>query len=113
MGTVKTSANIDTHDGQVVDVVGIYEIDDIGRHRVSATMPDGTVVQTNQVVYIKLEDGDIRVGARPDDERATLADTRVVARGRLLKDPPRPPDHVAQMTPMPTLVDIESIAAAK
>lgn len=112
MQTVKTQADISTHDNTVVDVVGVYEIDDLGRRRVTATMPDGTVVQTNQMVYIKLEDGDLRVGARPDDERAELANKRVIARGKVLENPPRPPDHVSQMTPMPTLVDIQSIVSA-
>lgn len=115
MPFVRTAADITTHDGQPVTAVGTYEIEDLGRYRVAMTLPDGTVFKTNKAVYLKLSDGtDLRIGARSDEEREQLGNQQVEVEATVLSKPPPPDDPKAnQMSPMPTLVDIKSIRAAK
>jgi len=111
--TITSAADITAHDGQVVTATGRYEIEDMGRYRYTSELPDGTKLTSSLVVYLKLDDEtDIRLGARPDAERAKFANQRVQVRGTMLANPPRQPEHVAQMDPMPTLLKIEQVTAA-
>lgn len=110
---VSNAKDLTAHDGQVVTAIGRYEIEDMGRYRYTSTLKDGTQVTSNQIVYLKLDDGtDVRLGARPETERAQFQNQRVTVRGRLIANPPRQPDYMAQMDPAPTIVEIDAVTAA-
>jgi hypothetical protein len=110
---VKNAQDVQSNDGKPVTAVGTYEIEDMGRYRFVSELPDGTKLQSNKLVYLKLDDGtDVRLGARPDPERAKFENKRVIVRGKMVANPPRQPEHVAQMDPAPTIVMIEEVASA-
>lgn len=110
---LRSKSELEPLDGKVVTAEGLYEIEDLGKHRVSATMPDGTKVTTNQAVYLKLGDGtDLRVGARPDAERAQFAGKQVTIEARLVVKPQPDDPRAAQMSSMPTLFDVTAVRLA-
>jgi hypothetical protein len=99
-----------THDGKRVEVIGRYAVSDMGRFRVTTAPAEGPALTSNLLVYLELADGEsVRIGARPEDERASLEGATVVARGRLLAEPTPRREDVAQMLPSPELVEVESI----
>ena len=110
MPTITSSADIAGKDDQLVRVVGVYTVQNLGRYRIISTLADGTELQSNKLSYLKLDDdSSVRLGARPEDEHA-LAGQRVVATGKLKELwPPRQPDHVAQPDAKPTLVEISAV----
>jgi hypothetical protein len=109
MSTVRDAAGIQSHDGQVVQVVGRYSVTSTGRHRILYELPDGTTGSTNQFVQLGL-DGDVwvKLGVRPDDEMEQLQGKTVVATGTLIARPERIGPG-AQPDPQPTLVKITSV----
>lgn len=111
--TITSKADVAGKDDQLVAVVGVYAIQDLGRHRIVSTLADGTELQSNKLSYLKLDDGStVRLGARPEGEHA-LKDQRVRATGRLKESwPPPQPDHVAQPNAKPTLLEITAVAPA-
>jgi len=111
---LRSKSELEALDGQPVVAVGRYDIEDLGKHRVSATMLDGTKVTTNQAVYLQLDDGtDLRVGARPDAERAEFAGKHVAIEARLVMKPTPDDPRAAQMSPMPTLFDVTAVRLAE
>ncbi|MEZ4403785.1 MAG: hypothetical protein R3B06_27420 [Kofleriaceae bacterium] len=110
MPQLTSAADISTLDGQVVTARGVYEVENLGRYRLTTTLPDGTVLTSNQAVYLKLADGtDLRVGARPDDERAANAGKTVEIEARLVAKPEPDDPRANQMQAMPTLVDVAAV----
>lgn len=101
-------------DDQIVTVVGVYTVQDLGRYRIVSELADGTELQSNKLSYLQLDDGStVRLGARPDDERARLLDQRVAATGTYKAAwPPPQPDHVAQPNAKPTLVRVTAVEPA-
>jgi hypothetical protein len=110
MPTITRSDDIAGKEDQVVRVVGVYSIQDLGRYRIVSTLADGTELKSNKLSYLKLDDdSSVRLGARPEDEHA-LAGKRVIATGRLKEAwPPRQPAHVAQPDAKPTLLEITAV----
>jgi hypothetical protein len=113
MPTIRSKADIAGKDGQVVQVSGVYTIQDLGRHRIVSTLADGSELQSNKLSYLRLDDDStVRLGARPDSEHA-LAGQRVTATGTLKEAwPPPQPDHVAQPNAKPTLVPVTAVQLA-
>ena len=112
MTTISDGAAIQSHDGQVVQLVGKYSVTSTGRHKVMYTLPDGTTGATNQIVQLGLT-GDVwvKLGARPDDEIEELKGKTVMATGKLIANPSRG-GQGAQPDPQPTLVQVTSVVAA-
>ena len=111
---LRTKNDLAPADGKSVVAIGVYEIENLGKYRVSATMPDGTKVTTNQAVYLKLDDGtDLRVGARPDAERAEFSGKHVAIEARLVVNPQPDDPRANAMSPMPTLFDVTAVRLAE
>lgn len=111
MPTVRTASDIATYDGQTAIVVGTYEVEPIRRG--AAPVPANRRHQG--IVYVKLDDDtSLRVhGQRPEDERLQFLDQRVEVEATVLSQPPPPDDpRAAQLSPMPTLVDIKAVRPA-
>jgi hypothetical protein len=85
MPTVATFADIHLHTGKQVFVVGRYEVQDTGRHKIAYTKPDGSTGMTNKVVRVAFHDGHgVDLWVRPDDEMKALSGKLVVASGKLI-----------------------------
>ena len=112
MTTIRDGADIKSHDGQVVQVVGRYSVTSTGRHKVMVTLPDGSTTASNQIVQLGLA-GDVwvKIGVRPDDEMEQLQGKTVMATGKLLASPARS-GQGAQPDPQPTLVQVTSVVEA-
>ena len=108
--TITSGTELASNDNKVVTLIGVYEVDNLGKRRIASKLPDGTEVVSNKAVYVKLEDDvSVRIGARPDAEHADFAGKTVKARGKLLANGEPPDPRASQMKPMPTLVEVESI----
>ncbi|MBA3538699.1 MAG: hypothetical protein H0T79_03660 [Deltaproteobacteria bacterium] len=107
MRTITRATDLPGSDAQVVEVVGVYAIVELGRYRMVSQRPDGSTAMSNRLGAVTLDDGTwIGLGVRDDDEHA-LAGRRVRVRGTLMEAwPPRQPPHVAQPDPTPALLDI-------
>lgn len=110
MTEVAKKADITTHDGKAVTVVGRYAVIQLGRHRLTSRLADGTELTGHRVAQLEFGDGGyVDLGVRPDDELDSLDGQRVSARGTLVAHPPRQPKHVAQPDSVPTLMDVEDV----
>lgn len=110
MTYVLRATDIAAHDGRTVTVRGHYAVIDMGRHRLTGTLPDGTTVTTNRVARVVFADGGyVELGVRPAEELAALDGREVAARGTLVASPPRQPEYVAQPDSAPTLTGVQQI----
>lgn len=96
--------------GQIVDVVGVYRVVDMGRYKYVVTRPDGGVTTVHHFSVIDLDDQTtLEIGPREETEHA-LTGRRVRVRGRYEPAwPPRQPPHVAQPDAHPALVQVVSV----
>lgn len=110
MTTITRSEEIAGKDDQIVRVVGVYAVENLGRYRIVSEQIDGTRIQSNKLAYVELEGGGtIRLGARPDAEHE-MAGKLVAVTGRLKEEwPPRQAEHVAQPNAAPTLIEISAV----
>jgi GNAT superfamily N-acetyltransferase len=94
-------AAIAARDGDVVEVLGRYEMFHQDRYKVLG--PSGV---THWMCAVVVDGGGVvRIGGRSDEEREAMVGRIVKARGKLVVSPERAPAQVAQMEPAPTLVD--------
>lgn len=105
-----TASELDGKRGELVDIVGVYRVVDMGRYKYVVEKPDGGLTTVNHFSVVHLDDGtSIDIGPRSEDEHA-LQGRRVRARGRFEPSwPPRQPPHVAQPDPRPALVQVVSV----
>lgn len=110
MTTITRSEEIAGKDDQIVRVVGVYAVENLGCYRIVSEQIDGTRIQSNKLAYVELEGGGtIRLGARPDAEHE-MAGKLVAVTGRLKEEwPPRQAEHVAQPNPAPALIEISAV----
>jgi hypothetical protein len=107
---LRTKADLVSHDGQVVRVVGTYVEKDTRPHGYLMTGSDGKVVESYTIGIIRLEDRTIvDLDLLPSQETAALVKKTVAVVGRLEADPPLA-TGMAQPLPRPILHDIQSIA---
>jgi len=110
--TITSSEQIAGQDDQIVHVVGLYLVQNLGRYRIVSTQADGTEIQSNKLSYLQLTDGGtVRLGARPAEELPKLTEQRVIVTGRMREKwpPPDPTGRMAQPDPKPTLIEISEI----
>jgi hypothetical protein len=108
---IRTRADVEAHDGDIVRVVGRYEISDISPRKIMKELPSGEIIKSSKVVRLDLADGTgVRLWVRPVDEMQLLGGKQAIARGKLVAAPPRAPDTVAQPDTAPTLVDVTDVA---
>lgn len=113
MPTVATSADLDAHTGELVSLVGRYQIIDTGRHKVAYQREDGSTGMTNKLARVELGDGGgVDLWVRPADEMAQLDGKRVIAVGKLIAPDADGPDGAAAPDASPSLVQIQSVVAA-
>jgi hypothetical protein len=109
---IHDAAALAAHQGEVVELVGRYDIWDLGPHRVMVELPDGRSRPVRKVVNLELDDQSVvRLWVRPAEEMTRLEGQRVIARGRLYIEKAAPP-HMASPSPAPSLLDIERIEPA-
>ncbi|GIG68449.1 hypothetical protein [Phytomonospora endophytica] len=112
MTDVARTSDIAAFDGREVTVRGRYAVLDMGRHRLTTTLADGTTLTSNRVAQIVFPDGGfVELGARPAEELDSLEGRDVAARGTLVASPPRQPEWVAQPDTVPTLMAVQEVLA--
>ncbi|MBE7447588.1 MAG: hypothetical protein HS111_01470 [Kofleriaceae bacterium] len=109
---VHDAAELSQLEGQVVQVVGLYAVEDLGRHKILYERPDGTTGSSSKIVRLGL-DGDIwlELWVRPDDEMAAYDDKRVRVTGTYVSTPPST-GPAAAMDAGPSLLKITDLREA-
>lgn len=100
------------HNGLVVELAGLYKVQNIFPRKIVKELPDGRIVQSSKVVHLALsDDTTVRLWVRPDDEMSSLAGRHVVATGKLVMPGEPPPSHMAAPDETPSLLDITAVVA--
>jgi hypothetical protein len=111
LSTIRSSAEIRLHQGEVVQVHGTYGVENLGRYSVMIEKPDGGFERVTNIATITFGDnGLLELEGRPIGEMKALTGSEVVVIGRL-RIPNQPPDGLIQASSSlpPVLVDIISV----
>jgi len=108
---VRIGAELEMLDGQVVKAVGTYLVTSMLPHLAIYKRPDGSLAESETIVYLRLKDKTVLdLGVRPDEEISRFDAKDVAVTGRLrAKLPPIPQDRAAP-DPLP-LIFVESVEA--
>jgi len=93
-----------------IRLVGEYYVQNLGRHAIIKTLPDGSIVKLRKAVFILLEDqGQVSLSTRPEEEMDALSGHKVKAIGTLNEAVSRGSREVARPNPVPFLSPIQSV----
>lgn len=99
-----------SHWDQHVRLLGDYFVQNLGRHAIIETMPDGSIVRRNRAAFLRIDETtQVSLPSRPDSEMDTLSGRRVAAVGVLREARPTGSRVIARPNPVPYLADITSV----